>query len=259
MSTAALFVFAIVLLLVAPRIFLPPQPKSEFQGLLKPMRWLNSAYCFFWHRLDAEHAPLPKHGPVLVIANHTCAIDHTLLMATSNRVLSFLIAKQFYDDRFFGTISKILKCIPVKRDGQDLGATRAAIRALESGRAVAIFPEGRISQHSGRHLLPGKAGVGFIALKSKVPVIPAFIYGAPCSNQFWPCLATSSQTHVLYGPPVDLADLIAHDGGRDDIQVATDRLMGALRDLQTQARERDPAWWNVESQPISDPDPVPAT
>ena len=118
MSSLALLALA-AFFLVAPRFFLTRQPRSEIRGLLVPLACINKLYCLFWHRLEAEHAPLPESGPVLVIANHTCAIDHTFLLATSNRVLSFLIAKQYYDDKFFGTLSKILLCIPVKRDGHD--------------------------------------------------------------------------------------------------------------------------------------------
>ncbi len=255
MSPIALIALA-AFFLYYPRLLLPKQPQHELHGRLFLANWLNTGYCFFWHGLDAEPSTVPDIGPVLLIANHTCAIDHTLILATSNRALGFLIAKQYYDHWFFGTLSRILRCIPVKRDGHDLGATRDALRALGAGRAVAIFPEGRIAPYSGRVIQPVKAGAGFIALKSKAPVIPAFIYGSPCSNGFWECIATPSKVRILFGPPIDLSDLIKHDGGRDDVEVAAQRMMDALVALQDRARANDPAWWNAQSQPGSSPEPI---
>ena len=252
MSSLALLALA-AFFLVAPRFFLTRQPRSEIRGLLVPLACINKLYCLFWHRLEAEHAPLPEAGPVILIANHTCAIDHFLLQATSNRLLSFMVAKEFYDHKIFGLGCRLIQCIPVKRDGHDLGATRDALRALNAGRVVPIFPEGHITPESGRVIKAGKAGVGFIALKAKVPVIPAFLYGTPRQSWFWRCMATPSHARILYGPPVDLADLVDHDKGRADIEGALARIMDALDQLQAEAKRRDPMWWNAEPRPHTNP------
>ena len=200
---------------------------------------LNSFYCVFWHRLEVmDRDPLPETGPAILISNHTCCIDHMLLQAATRRLLGFLIAKEFYEYWFFRPFCRIGGCIPVRRDGNDVAAMRAALRVLEEGRVVPIFPEGRILPKSGRELGEAKPGVAFIALRAGVPVIPAYICGTPTTNKVVRSFLTPSHARVYFGPAIDLSDLIA-DGKveRDSFSEVTRRLMGAIRALKEQARE----------------------
>ncbi|KAJ3050522.1 hypothetical protein HK102_012284, partial [Quaeritorhiza haematococci] len=73
-------------------------------------------------------APLPERGPAILIANHTCCIDHLLLQARSRRVLGFMIAKEMYELPIVHAFCVLTGGIPVKRDGRDRQATRAALR-----------------------------------------------------------------------------------------------------------------------------------
>ena len=95
-----------------------------------------------------------------------------LLQAATRRLLGFLIAKELYDYWLFRPFCRIGGCIPVRRDGNDVAAMRAALRALEEGRVVPIFPEGRILPTSGRELGEAKPGVAFIALRAQRPGHP---------------------------------------------------------------------------------------
>ena len=62
--------------------------------------WLTIAYCGLWHRLKTNGwAPLPETGPAILIANHTCGIDHLILQAGCRRVLGFMIAREYYEWR----------------------------------------------------------------------------------------------------------------------------------------------------------------
>src|SRR5262249_28955956 len=135
--------------------FLRPRRASggedEIRGGLRLLWWVNATYCGFFHRLEREGmAPLPTRGAAILISNHTCGIDHLVLRAGCRRVLGFMIAQEFYEHWLCRPFCRLLGCIPVRRDGRDLAATRAALRALEQGRVVPIFPEGRILPTSGR-------------------------------------------------------------------------------------------------------------
>jgi len=223
------------LLLAAPRALLPgrPGPPPEIRGGLRPLWWLNVFYCKLMHRLEASRmAPLPAHGPALLIANHTSGVDHLLLQASSRRVLGFLIAREFFDPWYSRPICRLLGCIPVRRDGRDLGAARAALRALKEGRVVPIFPEGRITPESGRVIGPGKPGAAFIALHAKVPVIPAYICGTPPTRDVLKVLVWPSHARVVYGDPIPPAELAGDPGDRATLDAVTDRLMAAIRALK---------------------------
>lgn len=241
------------MLLAGPWILMPlPRARPEIAGRLRPLDWLNRLYCRFWHRLRFEgRCHVPARGPAILIANHTCAVDHMLLQAGCRRLLGFLIAREFFENRALRPLCEWLGCIPVRRDGQDLTATRAALRALEQGRVVPVFPEGRILPTSGRELGPGRQGVAFLALHARVPVIPAFICGTPESNEVWKSLSTPSRSRVIFGPPIDLSDMpSAPPFDRAVLTTVTDRLMGELRRLQRQLLDEDAALTHETDRPI---------
>lgn len=231
-----------LLFLVGPWLLMPVGgPRPEIRGILRVLSGINKLYCVLWHRLDApEPAPLPDRGPAILIANHTCGADNLLLQACCDRVLGFLVAKEFYDAWAVHPFCKVLDCIPVRRDGRDLAATRAALRALEQGRVVPMFPEGHILPTSGRELGEGKHGVAFLALRARVPVIPAYIRGTPETSVVWKALVTPSRARVVFGRPIDFSDIA---GGppfdKATLASATDRMMDAIRALRDRELARE--------------------
>ena len=226
-------------LLILPALLRPTTAATwEFRGFLAILWYLNTAYCRLIHRVESEPTTLPDSGPAILIANHTCNVDHFLLQSGTGRQLGFMIAREFYDYWAFHPFCKMIGCIPVNRDGRDLAATRGALRALDEGRVVPVFPEGRILPSSGRELGEGKPGVAFIALRAGVPVVPAYLWGTPPSRKFLVSFTTPSQTRVLYGPPIDpgaFAPEADHDAERAAIARTTEVLMDALRSLRDRA------------------------
>ncbi|WP_165221387.1 lysophospholipid acyltransferase family protein [Aquisphaera insulae] len=224
---------SLVILVCSPAVFLPPRPQAprtspspppEIRGILRPLHWLMIAYCCILYRLRSNGwAPLPDHGPAILIANHTCGIDHMLLQAASRRVLGFMIAREYYEWREIHWFCKLVGCIPVNRDGRDLQATRAAIRALESGRVLPIFPEGKVTAASGRVLGPIRPGTAYLAVRTGVPVIPAYLHGTPETDQIGESLTRPSRSEVRFGPPVDLSDFRPEQAGDRAVQAEVSR------------------------------------
>ena len=169
-------------------------PRPEIHGVLKVLHWGFRAYCSLWHRLRTEgYAPLPETGPAILIANHTCGIDHMLLQAASRRVLGFMIAREYYEAWWLRGPCSYVGCIPVNRDGRDVAAIRAALRALGEGRVLPIFPEGRIVPASGRRLGEIRPGSAYLAIRAGVPVVPAYIIGTPPTDEIIESLITPSR------------------------------------------------------------------
>src|SRR5258708_6719093 len=113
MLVACSIVLLAVALIVRPR----PRVQPEIHGFLRFLWWGNAGYCALWHRLEVVgRAPLPAHGPAILISNHTCGIDHMILQAGCRRVLGFLIAKEYAEAWYCKPFCRLLQCIPVKRD-----------------------------------------------------------------------------------------------------------------------------------------------
>jgi 1-acyl-sn-glycerol-3-phosphate acyltransferase len=243
MSAWALLLSTLCLLLI-PRAWAwasAPQPSAtsrpEIHGFLRVLEALNRLYCGLWHQLKTPgRAPLPQVGPAILIANHTCGIDHMLLQAASHRLLGFMVAREYYEAPSIHWICKYVGCIPVNRDGRDFSATRAAIRALKEGRVLPIFPEGHIVPASGRRLDEMKPGTAYLAIHAQVPVVPAFICGTPETDEIADSLLTPSRARVMFGEPIDLSDVDPGRAGDKAVQAeVSERFRGALLALQARA------------------------
>lgn len=214
-----------------------PRKRPEFGPVLLPLWWLGRTYTRLWHRLRFEGwAPLPADGPAILIANHTSCIDHLLLQARSRRLLGFVIARDMYELPIVHHFCVRAGCIPVDRNGRDLRAMRSALRALEDGRVVPIFPEGRITPEGGRVLGPIRSGAAFLALRSGVPVVPAFVSGTPESIEIGPALRRRSRSRVVFGPPIDLSDFSPSQAAdKEALARVSERFERALLDLQARS------------------------
>jgi 1-acyl-sn-glycerol-3-phosphate acyltransferase len=209
----------------------------EIRGPLRLLHGGFRVYCAIWHGLRYDgYAPLPESGPAILISNHTCGIDHMLLQATSRRLLGFMVAREYYDAPWLHWICARIGCIPVNRDGRDLGAIRAALRTLGEGRVVPIFPEGTIVPESGRRLGEIRPGTAYIAVRTGVPVVPAYIIGTPETNEILESLATPSRARIVFGEPIDLSDIPPDRAGEKGVQAEVGaRFQRALLSLQARA------------------------
>jgi 1-acyl-sn-glycerol-3-phosphate acyltransferase len=215
---------------------------DEIRGVFLILWWINRGYCSAIHRLVVlNEAPLPKTGPAILIANHTCGVDNFLLQAGCQRVLGFMVAEQFYHLWPLSILAKLLGCIPVKRDGRDLSATREGLRALSLGKILPIFPEGRITPKSGLEFGEGKPGAAFLTLRAHVPVIPAYIRGTPPTNNVYLAGITPSNARVIFGAPIDLSAFHIEPLDREHekalLNELTHKLMDAVKALKDQSIE----------------------
>ena len=166
---------------------------------------INVFYCKWWLRTRREGAcTVPPAGPAILAANHTSYVDPLVLYATGpQRLIGFMVAKEYHDMPVLGWLLRGIGCVPTTRSGQDLSATREAIRQLQEGRLVGIFPQGRIE-------LPGeqveaRGGIVLLALHSRVPVIPVHISGSRHSESLIWTFLRRHRVRVRYGKPIDLS------------------------------------------------------
>ena len=133
-------------------------------------------FCYRYHGLNIIGLRLPKEGPVIIVSNHVSGLDSLLLIASARRPLRFLIARKEYQRFGLTWLFKAAGMIPVDRERRPERALRAALRALKSGEAVALFPHGSIHLDSDppRKLKPGAAR---LAQMANAPILPLRITG----------------------------------------------------------------------------------
>ena len=192
-------------------------------------------YARMWHRWSTNnHNPLPATGPAVVFCNHTCSADPTFILAICRRPISFLVAREFYYAHPVITwVLDTLHCIPVQRGGNDPVALRKALRRLQAGGLVALFPEGNLSGVGRNRLSRPKAGAALLALHSDAPVIPAFIRGGPRTEQLldsW-LFPIWKAAHIRFGAPIDLSQVRYHDRDRRVVEKVLEQLMTRITAL----------------------------
>src|SRR5687767_7107819 len=120
---------------------------------------------------------LPKHGGFLLAANHASLLDPPMIGCHISRQIAFFARKTLWKGRIASWWLTTVGTIPVDRDGgQDVSAIKRVLKALKEERGLILFPEGTRTLDG--NLQPAKPGVGFIAIKTQVPVIPVRIFGS---------------------------------------------------------------------------------
>lgn len=178
--------------------------------LLAQVRALSWLYVRAFHRMESNLGrgdPVPPEGPAILVANHRSGVDPLFVALLTKRRVYFLMAREYYELPGLKWIFKGLRCIPVNRDGTDLGATKAALKLLHEGKVLGIFPQGGIREPDDQ-LDEGKSGVALLALKTGAPVVPFYIANSPAHDSVLRSFFTCSRTRVYCGRPFHLT----HDG-----------------------------------------------
>lgn len=166
---------------------------------------------------------VPRSGPVLLVANHSSVLDPPLIAAATPRPVSFLAKAELFRIPGFGRLIRALHAHPVRREGGDPSALRVALRVLDSGGTLLVFPEGTRGPEG--MLRPPKPGVGMLAVLSGAPVVPVYIHG---TGRAWPRGARVPRpvrVTVTFGPPLRFGD--RNGAGRKDAYVAASQAMMA--------------------------------
>lgn len=160
-------------------------------------------------QIEGDLASIPRTGPLIVAANHASSADPVLIGAflpkTLGRPLNWLGKRELVEMPLIGWFMRQVPIHPVDRATADLEAFRVAMRILESGNILAVFPEGTRSEDG--ILQQAKDGAAVLALRSGAPVLPVAVGD---SDLLWPKhtrLPRPGRTvTVRYGRPFRVAE-----------------------------------------------------
>ncbi|RAQ96659.1 lysophospholipid acyltransferase family protein [Thermogemmatispora tikiterensis] len=165
---------------------------------------------------------IPRQGPYIVASNHLAWTDIPLIPIYLPQKVVYMAKEEVFQGRL-RWLARFLGAFPVRRGEGDRQALRAAETVLKAGRVLVIFPEGTRSRS--RTLARAHAGLGMIALRTGVPVLPVAIWGSEdLFKKFRP------EIHIVYGEPL----LFKPQGPkitREEIEEATERVMHSIAAL----------------------------
>ncbi len=156
--------------------------------------------------------------PVIFASNHQSYMDVAAILAALPRHWRFRIApamrKEFFHEHFHGHsltnslnyyLSALLfNAFPIpQREPGALATLRYMGDLANDGWCVLIFPEGKMTREG--EIAPFQPGVGMIASKLDIPVVPVRIDGLHrVLHQTWK-MATMGRVRIAFGPPLRLA------------------------------------------------------
>ena len=134
--------------------------------------------CFYKvaFKIEIEGAEkFPKDKAAVVIANHMSLHDPILLIALFNGKINFMAKEELFKNKIFAWVLTKFGAFPVNRKGNDLKAVKHALKILKDNKILGIFPQG--TRMTSAETEQAKGGAAFMAIKSKVPIVPIAIKG----------------------------------------------------------------------------------
>ena len=189
-----------------------------------------SKVLFRLERFGTQNIPLK--GGFILAANHSSYLDPPLLAAACPRVLSFLAIKSLFKHALFGGFISRLNAFPIKSHSGDIKAMRWAIKILQQGRGLLIFPEG--GRYNDGRLHEPLEGIGLIAAKTKVPVVPAFIQDTDKALPMHGKFIRPKKIKVYFGQAIRIQNLKSQLSNDDFYQRIAQKTMEEIRGLKEQ-------------------------
>jgi 1-acyl-sn-glycerol-3-phosphate acyltransferase len=185
----------------------------------------------FFRGETAGVSNLPKSGGFLIASNHASHLDPPLVGVQVPRQMSFFARKTLWKPGIANWWMDGVGCIPVDRDGgSDIHALKRVFKALSEGKVLVLFPEGTRSPTG--ELQTPKAGVGFIACRTQMPVVPAHIFGTFKALSRNSSLKLGVPVDVVFGAPLMPSQYDDPKDGKERYQKASERIMSRIAALE---------------------------
>lgn len=205
-------------------------------AILKPLAVIVMRLLFRVEGRGVHH--VPRTGPALLVANHSSLLDPPLIGGLTPRPVAFLAKAELFRIPLFGRLLRGLNAHPVRREGGDPAALRLALRILEKGGTLLVFPEGTRGVEG--TLRPGKPGAGMLAAMSRAPVVPVYVRG---SGRAWPRgvrWPRPAKVTVTFGPPIQFGTEAGATQKKDSYEAASQAMMAAIARLKDAAEPAGP-------------------
>lgn len=182
--------------------------KKRFKGeigysLLTPI--MRVLFRLYYNPKIINKEVIPKEGPILIVGNHKHIYDQCLTIMATKRVIHYMAKKEYFDGKM-AWFFKLVGCIPVDRSIKDHNATDKALKVLNNGGAIGLFPEGTRNKTKDVFLLPFKFGTVSMAKKTNATIIP---FGLTGDYKF-----RSKNLTIRYGTPFKVGEMDLEDANK---------------------------------------------
>jgi 1-acyl-sn-glycerol-3-phosphate acyltransferase len=192
-----------------------------------------------WRPRVTGAANVPASGGAILAANHLSVVDSVFLPLMINRPVTFSAKAEYFSAsgpaaRLWAAYLKATNQLKMDRDGPRAAQDTldAALALLEEGNLFGIYPEGTRSP-DGR-LYRGRPGVGYLALKSGLPVLPVAMIGTRRVLPPGSVVPRPGRIEIRVGAPMKFGPEVTAAPPGKARQLIAEQVMVAIRDLSGQ-------------------------
>ncbi|MBW2988938.1 1-acyl-sn-glycerol-3-phosphate acyltransferase [Candidatus Woesearchaeota archaeon] len=184
---------------------------------------------------------IPKTGGLVVSANHSSYLDHLMISSIvvkySGRKIHYLAKKEHFEKFFQRLWHKNVGAIPIDRQSGGKEALNTAVKYLNDGKIIGVYPEGTRTL-TGK-LQRARTGAARLALAAKVPVLPIGLIGTfdiMPKGQHYPKM---KRAVVNIGKPLYFKEYYGKEEDKAIIRLVTTKIMREIASLCGQRYEFD--------------------
>lgn len=197
--------------------------KSHFlYKIIRPLAKVVIAAKYKVTYIGAENVPTDR-GFILA-SNHITALDPVIIGVGCKAKFHFIAKKELFEKKIVGWFLTNLNAFPVDRSKFDFKSMDYAVKVVEDGDALVIFPEGTRSPDFEPH--DAKGGVCYVAKQCKCDVVPVSIYTSDKAK-------SGTRLTVRYGKPIKYEDLNFHEDVEKmkDLRYGSKLIMDNIKEL----------------------------
>ncbi len=166
----------------------------------------------------------PAKGPMIVVGNHTGAMEVVLMGTYSPKALEFMGAVEMPWNGWIGKMINMYGLIPVHRGSTSNTSMKMGIDILRQGGMLGVFPEGGFWEPGKQKAQTGAAWLSYIAQSPVLPIGFGDTRGKMAEIFQWK--RPSFEMNV--GDVIPAVKLGRSKNKKDELQEAADKIMDAV-------------------------------
>jgi len=190
------------------------------------VRLFSLTFFKFFHSFRTSGADSLPPGPLILAPNHASYLDPPATGCGLFRVTYYLARHTLFKPPIASWLLPSIGSIPVNQNSPGPSSLKNIFEVFKNKGTLVLFPEGQRTFDG--NLRKAEPGIGMIAARANVPVVPVHIIGSreamPRNGRWHPF----RPIRVVYGKPMRFT---GDPKNREDFQKFADEIMSAISKL----------------------------
>lgn len=197
---------------------------------------------------NTHYIPSDPKQNFVTVANHESILDGFIMGMSVWRPIFIMVKKEAFEMPIESYYLRKVYTFPVDRSKVDTGAIKLAMKHLSDGDCLGLFPEGTRNRQG--FVSEFKPGAIKLALKKKVPIIPAYIGNSHNITPLHTILPRPVKLTVTFLEPIDTkAELDAGKTEQDILDMLYKKITEAGAEIMGHD-VRDPEYLKTLKNPL---------